>query len=71
MQKIIVITVKNGAKYQIGLDKSVSAILNELSACKSDYYSVIDNCAIRVSEIVSVEKFDVDFSEDNREESTE
>ncbi len=67
MQKIIVITVKNGTKYQIGLDKSVSAILNELSACKSDFYSVVDNCAINVSEIVSVEKFEVEIPKEGEE----
>ena len=71
MQKIIVITVKNGTKYQIGLEKSVTTILNELTACKSDFYSVIDNCAIKISEIVSVENFEVDFSEDSGEGSDE
>lgn len=57
MINVIVIVVKNGTKYQLGIDKSVSEVINEIEACKSTYYQVIDTCAIKVSEIVSVEKF--------------
>ena len=58
MEKVIVIVVKNGTKHQIGIDKSVASVLNEISACKSDFYQIIDACAIKISEIVSVEQFE-------------
>lgn len=57
MQKIIVIVTKNGTKYQIGNEKSVEEVLNEISASKNDFYQIVDTCAIRKSEIVSVEQF--------------
>lgn len=69
MVNIIVIVVKNGTKYQIGLDKSVSDILNEIGACKSDFYQVYKDCAIKVDEIVSIEKFEYEQKEE--EEVTE
>lgn len=58
-QSIIVIVTKNGVKYQLGLDKKVNEVLNEIAACKSDFYVVADTCAIKVDEITSVEQFDV------------
>lgn len=58
MKKAIVIVVKTGIKYQVGIEKSVSEIINEITACKSDFYYVVDTCAIKVDEIVSVEQFE-------------
>ncbi|MYL56328.1 hypothetical protein GLW20_02285 [Virgibacillus halodenitrificans] len=58
MQKIIVIVVKNGTKYQFGLDKGVNQVVNEIAACQSDFYQVLETCAIRKDEIVSVEQFE-------------
>lgn len=58
MQKIIVIVAKNGIKYQLGIDKSVTEIINEINACKGMFYQVIEECAIKIDEIVSVEQFE-------------
>lgn len=58
MQKVIVIVTKNGTKYQIGISKSVVEVVNEIKSCKSDFYQVIETCAIKTSEIVSVEQFE-------------
>lgn len=68
MKKVIVIVVKNGVKYQLGIKKSVVEIINELSASKSDFYLVHENCAIRVSEIVSVEQFEYEPEEESKED---
>lgn len=59
MEKQLVFVVKNGVKYQIGIDKSVAEVINEINYCKSDFYQVVDTCAIRKDEIVSVEQFEV------------
>lgn len=67
MKKVIVIVTKNGTKYQVGIDKSVTEVINEINACKSDFYQVIDQCAIKVSEIVSVEQFEYDPKEVEKE----
>lgn len=58
-EKVIVIVTKNGKTYTIGSDKSVSEVLNEINACKSEFYTLIDTCAIKINEISSVEQFDV------------
>lgn len=58
MEKVIVIVVKNGVKYQIGIKKSVTEILNEINDCKEEFYQIHENCAIRIDEIVSVEQFE-------------
>lgn len=63
MQKVIVIVTKTGTKYQIGIDKSVTEVLNEIRATKDDYYLIYENCAIRKDEIVSVEQFEYDSEE--------
>lgn len=60
MQKVICIVVKNGTKYQIGIEKSVSEIINEINACKDNFYKIVDSCAIHIDEIVSVEQFEYD-----------
>lgn len=63
MKKVIVIVTKNGTKYQIGLEKSVVEILNEIKACKDDFYQIYQSCAIRKDEIVSVEQYEYDPEE--------
>lgn len=68
MQKIIVIVTKNGTKYQIGNEKSVAEVLNEINASKGDFYQIVDTCAIRKSEIVSVEQFHYDPEEVKQDE---
>ncbi|MBP1917173.1 hypothetical protein J2Z23_004158 [Lederbergia galactosidilyticus] len=65
MQKVLVIVTNNGTKYQFGIEKSVSQITNEVAACKSDYYQVVDTCAIKPDEIVSIEQFEYDPEEVN------
>lgn len=69
MQKIIVIVTKNGTKYQIGNEKSVEEVLNEISASKNDFYQIVDTCAIRKSEIVSVEQFKYNPEEVKKDEN--
>ncbi|OAK72695.1 hypothetical protein [Lederbergia galactosidilytica] len=68
MQKVLVIVTQNGTKYQFGIRKSVSEVVNEVAACKSDYYQVLDTCAIKISEILSIEQFEYD---PNAEEGNE
>lgn len=63
MQKLILITVKNGVKYQLGIKKSVAEVINEIRSCKDDFYQVINNCAIRKDQIVSVEQFEYNSNE--------
>lgn len=60
MKKVLVIVTKNGTKYQVGINKSVSEVLNEISSCKSDFYQVVDTCAIKKDEIVSIEQYEYD-----------
>lgn len=67
MKKVLVIVVKNGVKYQFGIEKSVSEVVNEVAACKSDFYQVVNTCAIKVSEIVSIEQFEYDPEARNEE----
>lgn len=64
MKKVIVIVTKSGTKYTIGLEKSVNTILNEIHACKSEFYNFVDQCAIRISEIASIEQFEINVSND-------
>lgn len=66
--KVIVITTTNGTKFEIGTDKNISSVLNEISSCKADFYSIIDSCAIKKSEIVSVEKFEVEVGEEKSDD---
>lgn len=63
MENVLVIVAKNGTKYQIGIDKSVVEVLNEINAVKGDFYQVHQNCAIRKDQIVSVEHFEFDPKE--------
>lgn len=70
---VTVIMTKNGTKYQVGVDKSISSLLNEIESCKSDFYTIVDTCSIRVSEIVSVEQYVLkddssEYSQENEEE---
>ncbi len=64
MKKVLVIVTKNGFKYQIGIEKSVVEVLNEIIACKNDFYQIHENCAIKATEIVSVEQFEYDLEEE-------
>lgn len=70
MQKVLVITVKGDHKYQIGIDKSVDEVIREIEACKSPFYKVIDVCAVKISEIVSIEQFEYDPEEINEDDQT-
>lgn len=63
MKEVLVIVIKNGTKYQIGIEKSVAEVLKEIKDCKNDFYEVIEHCAIRTDQIVSVEKFEYDPEE--------
>ncbi len=69
MQKILVITVKGDHKYQIGIEKSVDEAIREIDACESSFYKVIDNCAIKISEIVSIEQFEYNPEEVEKDEA--
>lgn len=60
MKKVLVIVTKNGIKYQIGTEKSVDDVLKEIETCNSPFYKVVETCAIKASEIVSVEQFKYD-----------
>ena len=55
MMKVLVVTLKGDTKYQFGIDKTVPDVLKEIQECKSDFYQVIDTCAIKISQIISVE----------------
>lgn len=61
MQKVIVVTVKGDHRYTVQSDKSVCQILKEISKNKSEFYMLNENCAIRNSEVVSVEHFEVEL----------
>lgn len=63
-KNVIVIVTKSGKTYTIGSEKSVQEVLNEINACKSDFFTFIDTCAIKVSEIASIEKFAVPIVEE-------
>ncbi|SEQ24011.1 hypothetical protein SAMN05216232_2000 [Virgibacillus subterraneus] len=58
--KVLVVTLKGDVKYQIGMDKKVSDVLKEIQNCKDEFYPIIDNCAVRKSEIISVESVEYD-----------
>ena len=55
MIRVLVITLKGDTKYQFGVDKTVPVVLKEIQECESDFYKVIDTCAIKISQIISVE----------------
>jgi len=61
--KVLVITIKGDIKYQIGMDKKVSDVLKEINECKTEFYQAIEQCAIKTSEIISVESVEYDASE--------
>lgn len=63
MKEVLVVVIKNGTKYQIGIEKSVAEVLKEIRNCEDEFYTVIDHCAIRIDQIVSVEKFEYDPEE--------
>jgi len=67
MVKVLLIVTKNGTKYQFGIDKSVSKVVNEIDNCDNNYYHVVDTCAIKVSEIVSVEQFEYNPNQEEEE----
>ena len=58
MQNMLVITVKGDHKYTIGIEKSVAEVIKEIDKCESPFYQVLDTCAIKINEIVSVEQFE-------------
>lgn len=55
----IQITLKGDVKYQIGIDKTVDQVLKEVGKSKGDFYRIIPTCAIKISEIISVEKIEI------------
>ncbi len=67
-KKAIAIVTKSGIKYTIGGKKTVSEVLNEINACQSDFYQVHENCAIRVSEIASVEMFEYEAEQEEKDD---
>lgn len=60
MINVVVITLKGDIKYQFGIDKKVSEVIEDIENCKSGFYQVVDTCSIKVSEIISVETFKYD-----------
>lgn len=60
MKKMLVITVTGDHKYSIGNEKSVGEVIQEINNSYSDYYMPVDTCAIKISEIVSIEQFEYD-----------
>lgn len=63
---VLIITLKGDIRYHFGIEKKVKEVVKEIEECQSDYYHVIDTCAIRKSDIVSVEiqKYQAEREED-------
>jgi len=55
MIRVLVITLKGDTKYQFGIDKTVPVVLKEIQECKFDFYQALDTCAVKISQIISVE----------------
>lgn len=67
MQEVLIITVKGNHQYTFHeLGKSVKEVLKEINDCKEKFYEVFEDCAIVVSEIVSVEKYLVEVQENEK-----
>jgi len=64
MMKVLVVTLKGDTKYQFGIDKMVPDVLKEIQECKSDFYHVLDTCAIKISQIISIESVEHNPEED-------
>lgn len=69
--KVLVITLKGNIKYQIGnVDKKVSDVIKEIKESESDFYQIIDACAVKISEIISVEIVECDPEEGEKNDKT-
>lgn len=57
--KVLVITLEGDIKYNFGDKRTVPEVLKEIEECEGEFFQVIDACAIKKSEIISVESVDI------------
>lgn len=64
--KVMQITLKNGIHIQIGVESfdKFKEKKNDILGCGDDFIDIIETCTFRVSEVVCVEYFEKELTED-------